>query len=95
MAFLVVVGRRANTRFTMAFQSIANITTLSIPFISFVTANLQPERILELDLVIDGTTYTIRLEFEDESYHSRDFLGLLKKDPPPPAGVGTPVGGAS
>ena len=92
MAFLEVSAGSAESRIAVSFRSIANITTFSVPFITFFTTNLRPERILELDLVIDGTTYTIRLEFEDEAYHSRDFLGLLKKDPPPQPGLETPTG---
>ena len=92
MAFLEVVAGSAGARFTVAFRSIANITTFSIPFISFVVANTQPERILELDLVVDGTTYALRFEVEDEAYHSRDLWGNIKKEPASAPGTETPLG---
>ena len=81
MAFLEVVTGSKDSQVVLTFKSIANITTFSVPFFSFLNVNTQPERLIDLDLAIDGTTYSIQLEMEDETYHSRDFLGRLKKPP--------------
>ena len=81
MAFLKVATGSKASRVIISFRSIANITTFSVPHLAFLNVNTQPERRIDLDLVIDGTTYSIQLEIEDETYHSRDFLGRLKKPP--------------
>ena len=81
MAFLEVRSGSKTSRVSIQFRSIANITTFSVPFFTFLVTNVQPERVIDLDLVIDGTTYSLRLEIEDETYHSRDFLGRLKRRP--------------
>ena len=81
MAFLEVTTGSKASKVTISFRSIANITYFIIPAITFLTTNTQPERLILFDLNIDGTTYSISFEIEDESYHSRDFLGRLKRLP--------------
>lgn len=58
---------------------IKNVRSITITGIRIVPTNLQAERNILVSLDVDGASFELKLQFEDETLTDRTFTGKRKQ----------------
>ena len=79
MALSERFGHGMGTTLGIQLRAITGIATMTVDGVSMLQTEFGPGRNAVISFTVDGESYELRLEFNDETLDGRTFLGKEKK----------------